>query len=65
MVFDAKAKLLFLLLFIEAWPIFFLMMFYVHTMFVFSVCVVVIVVPVFIALVNAAVVVVNQSVADL
>ena len=32
---------------------------------VFSVCVVVIVVPVFIALVNAAVVVVNQSVADL
>ena len=44
---------------------FFLMMFYVHTMFVFSVCVVVIVVPVFIALVNAAVVVVNQSVADL
>ena len=37
----------------------------VHTMFVFSVCVVVIFVPVFIALVNAAVVVVNQSVADL
>ena len=63
MMFDAKAKLLFLLLFIKAWPFF--MKFYVHTMFVFSVCVVVIVVPVFIALVNAAVVVVNQSVADL
>ena len=41
------------------------MIFYIHTIFVFSVCVVVIVVPVFIALVNTAVVVVNQSVADL